>query len=91
MSIQKLSAEVLRIQQCIASRSTAVVTAASSAEAASTTGADQELLQTDGQLGLLLQWAQAVCSQQGLQVLDLSRSFADGRALCFLVSLLTCL
>ena len=68
-----------------------MVTAASSAEAAITTGADQELLQADGRLGLLLQWAQAVCSQQGLQVLDLSRSFADGRALCFLVSLLTCL
>ena len=67
-----------------------MVTAADGAEASVTTAADRELLQADVRLGLLLQWAQAVCSLQGLKVLDLSTSFADGRALCFLVSLLTC-
>ena len=63
-----------------------MVTAAGSAEAAATAAADQELLQADGRLRLLLQWAQAVCRLQGLQVLDLSKSFADGQALCLLVS-----
>ena len=65
--------------------------AAAAATSAATSAADQELLQADGRLRLLLQWAQAVCSLQGLQVLDLSKTFADGQALCFLVSLLTCL
>ena len=66
-----------------------MVAAADRAAAAATTAPDQELLRADGRLRLLLQWAQAVCSLQGLQVLDLSKSFADGQALCLLVSLLT--
>ena len=68
-----------------------MATAADGAEGAATTAADQELLQADGRLRLLLQWAQAVCSLQGLQVLDLSKSFADGQALCLVVSPLMCL
>eukprot|EP00897_Mesotaenium_endlicherianum_P006778 jgi/Mesen1/6128/ME000313S05251 len=34
---------------------------------------------------LLLQWAQAVAARQGLEVLDWSSSFADGRVLCSLI------
>ena len=63
-----------------------MATAADGAEGAAPPAADQELLQADGRLRLLLQWAQAVCSLQGLQVLDLSKSFADGQALCLVVS-----
>ncbi|GAQ78615.1 Microtubule-associated protein [Klebsormidium nitens] len=37
-------------------------------------------------LDLLLQWAQAVCSGSGVPVRNFTTSFADGRALCLLVS-----
>ena len=34
---------------------------------------------------LLLQWARLVCAHYGLEIENLSTSFSDGRALCFLV------
>jgi hypothetical protein len=36
--------------------------------------------------GLLLRWSQAVCSSYGLSVTDFTDSFADGRALCYLIN-----
>jgi len=34
---------------------------------------------------LLLQWCRAVCALYGIDVLDFSTSFADGKALCYLI------
>ena len=49
------------------------------------TGADG--LQRSEHLALLLRWAQAVCERGGCRVRSFATCFADGRALCLLVSL----
>ena len=37
-------------------------------------------------LALLLRWAQVICAKAGLAIRDWASSFADGQAICLLVS-----
>lgn len=49
-------------------------------------GALETMYYGNEELGLLLRWCAAVCAYYGVCVKNFTSSFADGRALCFLIS-----